>query len=252
MTHFITTRLDYYKALLLHGGTRCAADLLNMFEQWASKEAPGYWFKARQQDLAEKLGELYGKDAIAQATQLLDHLGIVRRHNHTRDGQIHTFYYEFVPDGLAELLESHRQLTKLVRSLVNVACDIICRRFFPFLKRCCETNSGFSASQTEEPPSPVEQLTAQGEKSETSLYIDPQLHNPQKITPHSSRTVVVEKEERPSPEQLGEVRRELKAIDTKDAPRINPDECMGVIVRYWRNVPGAITHVKEDTCGEVW
>lgn len=66
MTQFITTRLDYYRALLPYDGTRCAADLLNMFENWASKEAPGYWFKVSQKDLAEALGRLYGKDVMPQ------------------------------------------------------------------------------------------------------------------------------------------------------------------------------------------
>ncbi len=33
MTQFITTRLDYYK-VLLHGGTRCAADLFAQSLTW--------------------------------------------------------------------------------------------------------------------------------------------------------------------------------------------------------------------------
>ncbi len=82
---------------------RCAADLLNLFQGWASKEKPGYWFKARIKDLAEKyLGGLYGKATVSKAAKLLDELGLVKRHNHTEDLQIHTYYYEFVPQALEQ------------------------------------------------------------------------------------------------------------------------------------------------------
>ena len=196
MTQFITTRLDYFRALLPYDGTRCAADLLNMFEQWAKKEEPGYWFKVRQQDLIEYLGGIYGKDAISQATNLLNQLGLVHRKNHSRDGQIHTFYYQFDPSGLAKLLDLHQQLVESVQKWAGITCRVILQQVFPLLK----SNSDFPASQAELPIAQAEEQAPQVEKPEISLYIDPRSPDPQKIDPQTAKAVVVEKaaeEERP-------------------------------------------------------
>ncbi len=196
MTQFITTRLDYFRALLPYDGTRCAADLLNLFEQWAKKEAPGHWFKVRQQDLIEYLGGIYGKDAISQATNLLNQLAIVHRKNHSRDGQIHTFYYQFDPSGLAKLLDLHQQLVELVHRWADITYRVILQQVFPLLK----SNSDFPASQVGLPVAQVEEQAAEVEKLEISLYIDPQFSDPQKIDPQTAGAVVVEKaaeEERP-------------------------------------------------------
>ena len=83
-----------------------------------------------------------------------------------------------------------------------------------------------------------------------SPYTEPQFCNSPNVALQLTSKAAAEEsfeedEERPTPEQLREVRRELKAIDTRDAPRINPDDCMGIIVREWRNVAGAIAYVKE-------
>ena len=198
MTQFVTTRLDYFRALLPYDGTRCAADLLNMFEQWAKKEEPGYWFKVRQQDLIEYLGGIYGKDAISQATNLLNQLGLVHRKNHSRDGQIHTFYYQFDPSGLAKLLDLHRQLVQSVRNWADITYRIILQQVFPFLK----SNSDFPASQIGLPVAQAEEQVAQVGKPEISLCIDPRFSDPQKTDPQTARAVVVEKEAEEAEESL--------------------------------------------------
>ena len=191
MTQFTTTRLDYFRALLPYDGTPCAADLLNMFEQWAKKEEPGHWFKVRQQDLIEYLGGIYGKDAISQATNLLNQLGLVHRKNHSRDGQIHTFYYQFDPSGLAKLLDLHQQLVEWVQKWAGITYRVILQQVFPFLK----SNSDFPASQIGSPVAQAEEQAPQVEKPEISLYIDPRSSDPQKIDPQTAKAVVVEKVE---------------------------------------------------------
>ena len=212
MTQFVTTRLDYFRALLPYDGTRCAADLLNMFEQWAKKEEPGYWFKVRQQDLIEYLGGIYGKDAISQATNLLNQLGLVHRKNHTRDGQIHTFYYQFDPSGLAKLLDLHQQLVESVQRWADITYRVVLQRFFPLLK----SNSDFPASQIGLPVAQVEEQKAQVEKPEISLYIDPQFSDPQKTDLQTAKAVVVEKVE--------EKERPLTAaVVALDEPEVAPE-----------------------------
>jgi hypothetical protein len=42
-----------------------------------------------------------------------------------------------------------------------------------------------------------------------------------------------------SSSDISQICRELKQL------RINPDPCLGVIKKYWENVPGAIARVKE-------
>ncbi len=50
---------------------------------------------------------------------------------------------------------------------------------------------------------------------------------------------VISSSDKPSNQQIAEVCNELRRL------RINADECMGVIKKYWKNVPGAIARVKE-------
>jgi hypothetical protein len=107
MTTFVRTDLNLFGLIPPDNITthlrRCAADLLGLFQHWSSKEKPGYWFKARIKDLMEYLGGLYGKSSVSKAAKLLDELGVIKRHNHTEDLQIHTYYYEFIAQGLERL-----------------------------------------------------------------------------------------------------------------------------------------------------
>ncbi|MFN6460803.1 MAG: hypothetical protein RMZ41_003020 [Nostoc sp. DedVER02] len=110
MTTFVKTDLNLFGLIPPDNITthlrRCAADLLGLFKGWSSKEKPGYWFKARIKDLQDYLGGLYGKSSVSKAVKLLDELEIVRQHVNSKDGQIHTYYYEFVPQALEKLLQN--------------------------------------------------------------------------------------------------------------------------------------------------
>ena len=110
MTTFVRTDLNLFGLIPPDNITthlrRCAADLLGLFQGWSSKEKPGYWFKARIKDLVEYLGGLYGKSSVSKAVKLLDELGIVKQHTNSKDGQIHTYYYEFVFQALEQLLQN--------------------------------------------------------------------------------------------------------------------------------------------------
>ncbi len=124
MTTFVKTDLSLFGLLNIDGITthlrRCAADLLGMFKNWASLEKPGYWFKVKISDLTAYLGGLYGKATVSKAAKLLDELGIVLQDRHTKDKQIHTYYYSFQPQVLERLLQNQTSQSQTETSQVQV------------------------------------------------------------------------------------------------------------------------------------
>lgn len=124
MTTFVKTDLVLFSLIPSDNITthlrRCAADLLGLFKGWASKEKPGHWFKTRIKDLAEYLGGLYGKTTVSKATKLLDELGVVKQDKHSKDRQVHTYYYKFQPQELERLLQNQPSQEQAEKSQVQV------------------------------------------------------------------------------------------------------------------------------------
>ncbi|ABA24708.1 hypothetical protein Ava_D0043 [Trichormus variabilis ATCC 29413] len=110
MTSFVRTDLRLFNLIPPDNITthirRCAADLLGMFQNWATKEQPGYYFKVRVQDLVDYLGGLYGKATVSKSAKLLHELGLVLQEKHNKDRQVHTYYYRFQSQVLDRLLQN--------------------------------------------------------------------------------------------------------------------------------------------------
>ncbi|MBW4674722.1 MAG: hypothetical protein KME52_12030 [Desmonostoc geniculatum HA4340-LM1] len=124
MTTFVKTDLSLFGLLNIDGITthlrRCAADLLGMFKNWSSLEKPGYWFKVKISDLVAYLGGLYGRATVSRAAKLLDELGIVLQDRHSKDKQIHTYYYSFQSQALEKLQQNQTSQAQGEASEVQV------------------------------------------------------------------------------------------------------------------------------------
>lgn len=125
---------------------RCAAELLEFFKNQRSG-----WFKITLQEIREKFRGLYGKDAIAAATRLLDELGLVRRRKQPYNGQDKTWQYRF----------DKEQMDKQQTWMAQGWCPLP------------DSFENKSAPEVEKSPLKVEESPLEVENQALSIYIDP-------------------------------------------------------------------------------
>ena len=140
---------------------RCAAELLEFF-----KNQRCGWFKITLQEIREKFRGLYGKDAIATATGLLDDLGLVQRRKHPYNRQDKTWQYRF----------DKEQLDKQQTWMSQGWCPLPGEKYkaTPEVEQPTETVS--------DPPLEVENQTF-------SIYIDPDVLDPINFDPPTIQVV---------------------------------------------------------------
>lgn len=142
---------------------RCAAELLEFFKNQRSG-----WFKITLQEIREKFRGLYGKDAIATATGLLDDLGLVRRRKHPYNGQDKTWQYRF----------DEEQLNNQQTWIAQGWCPLPGNQELMVV------------SEVEQPTDKVENPPLEVENQTFSIDIDPSVLDPINFNPPTNPVVV--------------------------------------------------------------
>ena len=135
---------------------RCAAEVLEFFKNQRSG-----WVKITIAEIREKFQGLYGKDAIAAATRLLDELGVVRRRKQPYNGQDKTWQYKFDKEYL------NKQQTWMAQGWCPLP----------------ECNESKSAPKVEQSAVKIENPPLKAENQTFSIYIDPSVLDPINFDP---------------------------------------------------------------------
>ena len=126
------------------------------------------WFKITLQEIREKFRGLYGKDAIATATGLLDDLGLVQRRKHPHNGQDKTWQYKFDEEQL------NNQQTWMAQGWCPLPGD----------------RELMMVPEVEQPTNKVENPSLEVENQTFSIDIDPSVLNPINFNPPTNPVVV--------------------------------------------------------------
>ncbi|MFH7024054.1 MAG: hypothetical protein ACHBN1_01260 [Heteroscytonema crispum UTEX LB 1556] len=227
-------------------GNFCAAKLIEYFRHWTKWKLKNHRTPWVYQPLKRIYADLMGEHSlhvIRSAIALLESMGLIEKQKNPGNGQDKTWQYKLNFEVLNKLLEHGRGKTE--HSTFNAEQY---HRSDPETSKPQQHSAvgevkdeGVEESEYE----PVHQAK-EPEPPQTTHFADElELdHSTSEIDPHEDEFSEPEVEVssstyKPSKHEIAEVCTELRRL------RINPEPCLGVVKKYWANVPGAITYLKE-------
>ncbi|WP_242038162.1 hypothetical protein [Tolypothrix sp. FACHB-123] len=227
-------------------GNFCAAKLIEYFRHWTKWKLKNHRTPWVYQPLKRIYADLMGEHSlhvIRSAIALLEEMGIIEKQKNPGNGQDKTWQYKLHQDVLNSLLEHrkcktepsefnaeqhHRSDPETTKPQQNTAVGEV-------KDEGVEESLYEPAHQTREPEQPqTTHVVDEQEQDDSTGGIDP--HKEQCSEPEVE---VDSSTYKPSKHEIAEVCTELRRL------RINPEPCLGVVKKYWANVPGAIAYLKE-------
>ncbi|MDZ8054617.1 MAG: hypothetical protein RMX68_008240 [Aulosira sp. ZfuVER01] len=256
-------------------GNFCAAKLIEYFRHWTKWKLKNHRTPWVYQPLKKIYADLMGEHSlhvIRSAIALLESMGIIEKQKNPGNRQDKTWQYKLHHDVLNQLLEhrkgktepskftveshlrsdpetskpqqhaveekKHENVEEEVLSLQTDICDY-------------DQESVRHAAQAEQ--TKITHFVDESEQDDSTDEIDPDkdiFSEPEVVSEavasllprgdaKSERASVDSSMDKPSKREIADICTELRRL------RINPEPCLGVMKKYWRNVQGAIARVKE-------
>jgi hypothetical protein len=227
-------------------GNFCAAKLIEYFRHWTKWKLKNHRTPWVYQPLKRIYADLMGEHSlhvIRSAIARLEEMGILSKQKNPGNGQDKTWQYKLHLDVLNRLLEPgkcktelsefngeqhHRSDPETSKPQQNTAVGEV-------------KDEGVEESEYE----PV-QPAPEPEQPQTTRFADEQEQDDSTggIDPHEDElsepeVKVGSNTDKPSKNEIAEICNELRRL------RINPEPCLGVVKKYWTNVPGALAYLKE-------
>ncbi len=227
-------------------GNFCAAKLIEYFRHWTKWKLKNHRTPWVYQPLKRIYTDLMGEHSlhvIRSAIALLESMGLIEKQKNPGNKQDKTWQYKLHQDVLNRLLE-HRKC-KTEPSEFNGEQH---HRSDPETTKPQQNTAVGEVKDEEVEESQYEPVrqAPEPEQPQTTHFVDElELdHSTSEIDSHEEEYSEPEVEvssstDNPSKHEIAEVCTELRRL------RINPEPCLGVVKKYWVNVPGAIARVKE-------
>ncbi|BAY95260.1 MULTISPECIES: hypothetical protein [unclassified Tolypothrix] len=227
-------------------GNFCAAKLIEYFRHWTKWKLENHRTPWVYQPLKRIYADLMGEHSlhvIRSAIALLESMGLIEKQKNPGNGQDKTWQYKLHLDVLNRLLEPGKCKTE--PSEFNAEQH---HRSDPETSKPQQNTAVESGKDEVEEESEYELVrqAPEPEQPQITRFVDElELdHSTSEIDSHEDEFSEPEVEVgsstyKPSKPEIAEVCTELRRL------RINPEPCLGVMKKYWANVPGAIARVKE-------